>query len=118
MTFDEFRSEMESYRQAADEEGAAQKDSYLALERLSGLYRKFEAEERDMADRVLIEWAASEDENKRFDALALIDEFRIVAATPTLLELSTRLATSNVASAPYELAKVRRILKALSGAGG
>jgi len=69
-----FREEMETYRRAAKEEANALKDTHLALERLRTLYQKFDAEERTMAEQVLAEWALSEDENVRFDALALIDD--------------------------------------------
>ena len=110
MNLNEFRSEMESYRLAANEEAKLYKDSYIALDRLYDLYRKFDTEERKMADQVLEEWALSEDENVRFDALALIREFKIVQARPKLQELAVRLASSNAPLAPYELNKVNRLL--------
>ena len=77
MNLNECRDQMESYRRSVDEEGKSLKDSYLALDRLHSWYRKFDVEERAMADQVLAEWALSEDENVRFDALALIDDFKI-----------------------------------------
>src|SRR5437879_5737882 len=96
-----FREEMETYRRAANEEANALKDTHLALERLRTLYQKFDAEERTMAEQVLAEWALSEDENVRFDALALIDDFRISAATPVLRLLLERLSSSSAPGAPY-----------------
>jgi cysteinyl-tRNA synthetase len=117
VTLDEFRRQMESYRQSADEEAISLKDSYLALDRLHALYRKFDADEREMADQVLAEWAISEDERVRFDALALIDDFKITRAMTALRQLASRLASSSAVSAPYELKKVNRIIEDL-GAGG
>ncbi|MGH8548573.1 MAG: hypothetical protein ACRERU_08245 [Methylococcales bacterium] len=85
--------------------------SYLALDRLHRLYRKFDAEERVMADQVLMEWALSEDENVRFDAL----DFKIGKAMPTLKTPARRLASSSTPGASYELQKVDRILRDLGG---
>jgi hypothetical protein len=113
MTLSEFRREMDAYREAANSEAAARKDSYIALEKLHALYEKFDADERLLADRVLAEWALSDNEGVRFDALALIDDFKIAAAAPALHELAQRLAASTAPSAPYELKKVARITKGL-----
>jgi cysteinyl-tRNA synthetase len=110
----EFRLQMESYRREVDEEAMSLKDSYLALDRLHSLYQKFDAEERTMADQVLTEWVLSEDEKTRFDALALIDDFKIASAISALEKLAERLATSSAPGAPYELQKVRRIVGSLS----
>jgi len=113
MNFREFRQEMESYRRSVDEEARTLKDSYLALDKLHALYEKFDSEERAMADRVLAEWALSDDEGLRFDALALIDDFKVKTAAHTLRTLASRLATSIAPGAPYELQKVDRILNDL-----
>jgi hypothetical protein len=113
MKLDAFRSEMESYRRAVDEEASLLKDSYLTLDRMHALYRDFEPEDRAMADQVLAEWALSEDEKVRFEALALIDDFKIASALPALRELSRRLATSETPGAPYELKKIERITAGL-----
>lgn len=114
MTLDEFRHRMESFRREVDEEAMQLKDSYRAIERLHALYKSLDHQERAMADRVLAEWALSDDENLRFDALALIDDFRIAAALPALQELAVRLSESRVPGAPYELRKVARIVEGLS----
>ena len=66
-----------------------------------------------MADQVLAEWALSDDEALRFDALALIDDFKIANEIPVLQKLANRLASSSAPGALYELQKVDRILKDL-----
>ncbi|MFL6973617.1 MAG: hypothetical protein ACJ8F2_17045, partial [Xanthobacteraceae bacterium] len=113
MTLDEFRREMEAYRQAAKQEGEEFKSSYLAHDRLVVLYRRFNPEERAMAEHVLAEWMLSQDPDVRFDARALIDDFRIVTALPALEKLAERLASSRAVGAPAELEVVNRIIRDL-----
>ena len=115
MTLQELRQELESFRRSVDEEARALKDSYFALEKLQDLYRGFNPEKRAMADHVLAEWALSEEEGLRFDALALIEEFKVKRAITALGALAKRLASSDEPGAPYELQKVDRIVKELGG---
>jgi hypothetical protein len=110
MTLDEFRYEMEAYRQAVNEEANEFKYPYLALKRLFALYHKFDADERRIADQVLAEWALSEDPDMRYDAQALIHKFEIVKAIPALQQLAKRLASSRDVGAPGELEVVNRII--------
>jgi hypothetical protein len=118
MTLSELRIDMASYRRAADEEARSLKDSYLVLDRLHTLYEKLNTEERMMANEVLAEWALLDDERVRFDALALIDDFKISSAVPALRALSDRLASSSTVGAPFELHKVDRILRDLGHTHG
>jgi cysteinyl-tRNA synthetase len=113
MNLEEFRKEMEAYRRAVDKEAVSLKESYQALERLHSLYDRFDAEERQLADQVLADWVLDDDEAVRFDALALITDFRIKTAEQALQKLASRLATSARPGAPYELKKVNRILALL-----
>ena len=115
MTLEQFRDLMERYRHDAEKYAASLKDTYLVLDRLHDLYKRLDENERSMADQILAEWTLSEDEGLRFDALALIDEFRVVSATPALQKLTGRLARSRTPGAPHELEKVRRIERSLSG---
>lgn len=117
MNIDEFRQQMFSYWQAAEEEAKSMKDSYVVLDRLYALYKKFDAEERTMANQVLAEWTLSDSEKLRFDALALIDDFHVVPAIPTLRELAIRLESAKTPESPYELKKVKRIIKDLDERG-
>jgi hypothetical protein len=114
MTLDEFRREMEAYRQAVHEEADQFKFPYLALKRLYALYRKFDDEERAMADQVIADWVLSDDANVRFDALALTREFHITNAITALEKLAKRLPSTRAPSAPYELEKVNRIIGVLT----
>jgi hypothetical protein len=113
MNLDEFRLKMKSYRGAVDKEAIALKDSFLAQNRMRALYEKFDSDERDMADRVLAEWTLSEDDALRFDALALIDQFKITTTLPAVRTLASRLASSTAPGAPYELEKVARVIQTL-----
>jgi hypothetical protein len=117
MTLDEFRVEMVSYRRSADNEAKSLKDPYVTLEKLLALYGKFDDVERRMADQVFIEWALSEDEELRFDALALIDELKIDRAIPAHYKLAARLGSSTEPSAPYEVKKIHRIVAGLTASG-
>jgi hypothetical protein len=114
MTLNEFRCEMLLYRQSVDDEAKSLKSPYITLDRLRALYGKLDDTERLMANDVLAEWALSEDEGIRFDALALIDELKIETAMPALKGLAARLVSSGVSGAPYELKKVCRIIARLA----
>jgi hypothetical protein len=113
MTLSEVRTGMETYRHAAENEARSLKDSYLVLDRLRSLYEGFNSQERVLANEVLQEWTLCDDERVRFDALALIDDFKIASAAPALKTLADRLVSSSAVSAPFELHKVDRILKDL-----
>jgi len=113
MTLDEFRLEMELYRRSADDDAHALKEPEVALDQLRTLYKKFDNAERHMADQIIAEWTLSDDEKIRFDGLALIYDFEINKAIPSLKELANRLRLSVTPSAPYELKKVERILSKL-----
>jgi hypothetical protein len=114
MSLDEFREKMWEYRQAADRDASALKESNLAWDWLRDLYRRFDSDERRLADQVLEEWVLSEDENLRYDALILIGDFKIIAAASALQTLAACLARSAAAGARYELQKVHRVIQDLS----
>jgi hypothetical protein len=114
MKLAKFRRQLQSYRQATGRAAKSSKDSHQALDRMHSRYRKFGVEERTMANRVLAEWALSDDENVRFDALALIDEFMIANTMPALHRLAIRIAASHAPDVRYELTKVNHILGKLA----
>lgn len=111
---EEFRQAFSTARLAADREANESKDSMLALVRLSALYGSFDADERILANDIISEWVLSADETMRYDALALIDEFKIVTAIPALRALSRRLLSSAAPGASYEKQKADRIIASLA----
>lgn len=110
----DMRSELNRLWDEIDQEARWRKDSQSALLALERMYRSLDERERRQADAVIIEWALSEDAKKHFDGLALIDRFCIRAAVSALHELIGRLLNGKEASAPYDLAKVQRILHRIS----
>jgi hypothetical protein len=113
MSMDEFRTEMESYRRDAENQARALRDPYIVPERLHTLYKRFDANERRMADQVFCEWAVSDDENLRFLAMNMIEDLRIKLAVPALRELARRLVTSRAPGAPHQLEMANRIIGVL-----
>jgi len=114
MTLDEMRSALADYRASADAQGAAFKDSHLALFELKKLYVRLDEPERTLANRVIAEWLLSEDEGLRFDALTLAEEFLILTTSEALQELANRLRVATTPGAPYELKRVNRVLHAVA----
>ena len=110
MTLTEFREQLEEWWAVTDEREMARKNSQGALLEFMRLYETLEADDRGLADHVIADWIGSENERKRFDALAMVDQFRIRATVPQLKRAEIELAASETPAAPYELAKVRRIL--------
>jgi hypothetical protein len=85
------------------------KDAPGVLPELFDGFRRLDPGERGVVTQIVLGWLESPEEDVRFDALALIDEFRISAALPRLQELATRLRGARTVSAPFELKKVDRI---------
>jgi hypothetical protein len=84
---------------------------------LARAYRRLSSDDRAIVDGLLVEQVQSEDEAVRFDALHLVREFDIQSAIPALRALADRLETENRPGAPYEWAKVNRILGGLVAGG-
>jgi len=78
-------------------------------------YRALGDAERNVVDDLLAEQVISSDENVRFDALATVREFRIRSALPALRVLAQRLEHEASTGAPYEWAKVNRLIGHLVG---
>jgi hypothetical protein len=113
---DAMRSALAEFRSAADERAAELKDSQSALEELIRLYQRLDDSERALANAVIAEWVASDDEKLRFDALAVIDRYVIGSAAKPLERLAERLGVMKTPGAPYELKKVERLLERLRNA--
>lgn len=110
MTPEELRQALESFRDQANREAVASKTSHEAYIELTALYGRFDSDERAIAETVLIDWLESDDESKRWDAEALIRDHRVIAAIPALRALADMLEESDEPGAPYEWAKVNRLL--------
>lgn len=117
MTLERVRREMNAFWALANREAEEFKNSFLALERVNGMYRGLSAADRELADRVLAEWVLSDEEAKRFDAVALIREFHVLTAAPALRELAHNLARSSDPGAPFEREKVEGVLRELGADG-
>ena len=65
-----------------DADARASKNSPRAVSDLIQLFGTIGPDDRLDADDVLIQWATSSDTARQFDALALIDHFKVVAALP------------------------------------
>jgi hypothetical protein len=92
------------------------KDGQSVLLGLYARYRALSLEDRPIVDGLLAELTDSSDESVRFVALAMISEFRITSAIPDLRRLAGRLERADGPGAPYEWAKVNRIIAWLNTA--
>ena len=107
MTPGTVREALESCREVADIEAEQRRDSQYVADQLRDLYLSLERDERSEADAVIAEWLISDDEKKRFDALGLIAEMKIVAARPALELLERRLSSDPAPGARFEMAKAK-----------
>ena len=73
-------------------------------------YRKLSEQERRSVDGLLVEQVDSDDKNVRFDAFAVIREFRIVSALQALRALAERLERDSSTGAPEEWSMVNRLI--------
>ncbi|HUS21194.1 MAG TPA: hypothetical protein VMZ66_04185 [Aeromicrobium sp.] len=89
------------------------KDSPSAIPALYAAYRTIGERDRAIVDAVIAEAVESDDATERFDALALVGEFRITVAVPYLQRLAERLKALDSPGAPWEREKVTRILQQL-----
>jgi hypothetical protein len=110
-----------SWRNYCDQvETAAGKDPNSVPPRIAEQYQRLSKDDRAVVDRLLAEQLQPkdpapdepwyEDENVRFIPEFLIDEFRITSALPALRALANWLESQDTPGAPYEWAKVNRII--------
>jgi len=91
-----------------DADARVSKDSQRAVPELIRLLGTVNPDDRHEADEVVIQWALGTDTARQFDALALIDHFKIVSALPALRDLARRFEAADGPSAPYDWAKINR----------
>ena len=89
------------------------KDSQGAIVELFGLYSKLDPGERKAANKELFEAIRAGDDLERWDALAIANKFKLTDAMPYLDELAARLLLDDSPGAPFELAKVQKIIERL-----
>jgi hypothetical protein len=107
------RRDFEGVWERFDAEAQAAKFSHEAVLRLADYYRHLDVEDKRVVDETLACWVLEGDERRRFDALALIDEFRIRLALPALEADLARLAGAAGPSVPTDRAKLERIIAEL-----
>lgn len=90
------------------------KQSQEALLAMATRYQSLPQPDREAVNELLAEQLALQDESVRFDALALIQDFRIRSALAALRQLGNWLETQQSPGAPYEWAKVHRIIGQLT----
>jgi hypothetical protein len=113
MTGADVRSAWLQMRDEVSARAITNKQSQEAVLVMADRYRSLAPDDRVVVDGLLSEQLASEDETVRFDALALIREFRIAAALPALRALADWLETQHWPGAPHERAKVNRLIGVL-----
>jgi len=117
MTLEDVRERLERSWLELDRSLAERKDSHGTVTALIHLYRTFSSEERSLANHVICDWLTSATSRKQFDALVLVDEFQIKEAIPVLRALQRQFEQRNDHQAPYDWARVNRILARLAGDG-
>ena len=91
----------------------AAKDSQGAIVELFKLYAALDPDEREAANADLFEALRAGDDGERYDAQAITSKFELVDAIPYLRELAVRLQLDDSPGAPFELAKVQRLIEKL-----
>jgi hypothetical protein len=111
---EEFEVQMESTWQHLTAQAARSRDPNLATFDFYDWYRSLSPERQRRADEQLAKWVHSSDDKKRFDALALIGEFRIASARPSLEDLLRRLpAGEDEPQTRFLRSKIMRLIDAL-----
>jgi len=77
---------------------------------LSRTFASLTTDQRVELEPLLREWLRSDDESDRFDAIAIVRDNDVTSMIPDLRELQDRLEDSTEVGAPYEWAKVNRVL--------
>ena len=113
MTSKNVQKQWEDLWNVLDQEAREIKFSEEAIIKLSEVFKELSLAERGEVSKLLALWVISDDEVKRYDALALIDEFNIEMALPQLLQLERKMNKSNDHSVMFELRKIKRIINKL-----
>lgn len=124
MTVDEasVRNDWTAFCAVTSERYTDMKDSPGALLAIAARYEALTGAEKIVVDRLLVEQLTPTDpqfanEGGRFEALSLVDRFAVTSALPALRDLASWLEEQATPGAPYEWAKVNRIIGRLATAG-
>lgn len=86
------------------------KNSQSALFELSLKFRSLTEENKKSVTKILIQWIESEDAGRRFDAIALVSEYKLSSARTALKLLCNRLDKDKSPGAKYEKKKIITVL--------
>lgn len=114
MNQDEWRKTIGDWWSEIDAQALASKDSQAATLLLLERFRELNEDTMPVAAAVLGEWVLSTNSRQRFDALAVVQEFRLVSAVSQLRELESRLSVIAGPEALFEAKKVRALLALLT----
>lgn len=81
--------------------------------RLAKFYEGLSAFEKSIVNSILADWILSDDYGRRFDALALVNEFKIRSCLDAVCEQLRQLESVGGPSATYDRAKLERIISRL-----
>jgi muramidase (phage lysozyme) len=104
---------LEEYWISLDAEARASKDSQGASLRMLAFYSELASSDRRVVDAVLKRWVGDGSEAPRYDALTVIDEFRIRSALPALRARWVSLQGAFGSSVPTDRTKLVRIMNRL-----
>jgi len=113
---DEFRERLNLWFDKTDALRMREKDSQRVLLDTEAFYERLDDEERNLADQVFCEWVAMDGTGRQFVALWLISFHRMISALPALRAAARRFEVASGPSAPYDWAKVNRIIGQLAEA--
>jgi hypothetical protein len=100
---------MDTWDQAARAATAAMQSQEVVFV-LFEHYRRLQQADRHIVNGIISQQVLSEDESIRFDAVALVEQFRITCGVDRLRELMARLEKDDSSGAPFEWAKVNRAI--------
>jgi hypothetical protein len=114
MSRDDIRQEWLQFTADESDRAERSKQSQGALIALFERYRSLTEVDREIVDELLSEQVKSTEERIRFDALAIIGEFKIRGTIPDLRVLADRLERDSGPGSPFEWAKVNRLIGQLT----
>ncbi len=109
--------ELEALRAIAEEHARRSKDSMIVTERLTSFYRTLRPEARHAANKKIVEWLGSDDQARRYDAMALIGEFHIVEALDALRHYADECERAGDIQSIRQWEKANRLIADLAGGG-